>query len=122
MEQARALDEELRSGKDRGPLHGVPIGIKDIIDVEGLPTACGGSGGRIGSPKGMPTVVANLREAGAVIMGKTVTTPYAWIDPPPREIPGIWAGPGRFIERLGGGRGLRDVLRGDREPDGGVDH
>ena len=36
MEQARALDEELRAGKDRGPLHGIPIGIKDIIAVQGI--------------------------------------------------------------------------------------
>ncbi len=41
LRQARALDEELKAGKDRGPLHGIPIGIKDIIDVAGLPTACG---------------------------------------------------------------------------------
>src|SRR5262245_16191098 len=41
MEQARARDEELKAGKDRGPLHGIPIGIKDIIDVKGQPTACG---------------------------------------------------------------------------------
>ena len=41
LEQARSLDAELKSGNDRGPLHGIPIGIKDIIDVAGLPTACG---------------------------------------------------------------------------------
>ena len=41
IEQARGLDDELKNGNDRGPLHGIPIGIKDIIDVAGLPTACG---------------------------------------------------------------------------------
>ena len=41
IEQARELDDELKNGNDRGPLHGIPIGIKDIIDVAGLPTACG---------------------------------------------------------------------------------
>ena len=82
LEQARGLDDELKSGKDRGPLHGIPIGIKDIIDVAGLPTACGSKRWADGLPNRTPTVVANLREAGAVIMGKTVTTPYAWIDPP----------------------------------------
>ncbi len=82
IEQARALDEERQSGADRGPLHGIPIGIKDIIDVKGSPTACGSKRwvARIAGKDA--DVVAKLREAGAVIMGKTVTTPYAWIDPP----------------------------------------
>ena len=39
--QARELDAELQAGRDRGPLHGIPIGVKDIIDVKGLPTGCG---------------------------------------------------------------------------------
>jgi len=80
--QAHGLDHELKDGKDRGPLHGIPIGIKDIIDVAGLPTACGAKrwANRLATEDA--NVVANLRAAGAVIMGKTVTTPYAWIDPP----------------------------------------
>jgi Asp-tRNA(Asn)/Glu-tRNA(Gln) amidotransferase A subunit family amidase len=82
VEQARQRDDELTAGKDRGPLHGIPIGIKDIIDVAGLPTACGSKRWSNRIAKTDATVVANLREAGAVIMGKTVTTPYAWIDPP----------------------------------------
>jgi Asp-tRNA(Asn)/Glu-tRNA(Gln) amidotransferase A subunit family amidase len=82
FEEARGLDQELKNGNDRGPLHGIPVGIKDIIDVAGLPTACGAKrwANRIADKDA--AVVANLREAGAVIMGKTVTTPYAWIDPP----------------------------------------
>ena len=80
--QARALDDELRAGNDRGPLHGIPIGIKDIIDVAGLPTACGSKRWANRIAEKDANVVANLRESGAVIMGKTVTTPYAWIDPP----------------------------------------
>jgi Asp-tRNA(Asn)/Glu-tRNA(Gln) amidotransferase A subunit family amidase len=80
--QAHLLDDELKAGNDRGPLHGIPFGIKDIIDVAGLPTACGSKrwAGRIADKDAY--VVANLRKAGAVILGKTVTTPYAWIDPP----------------------------------------
>jgi aspartyl-tRNA(Asn)/glutamyl-tRNA(Gln) amidotransferase subunit A len=87
MAQARALDEELRSGQDRGPLHGIPIGVKDIIDVEGLPTACGAKrwADRIAGIDAY--MVSPLRRAGVVIMGKTVTTPYAWIDPPPTRNP-----------------------------------
>ncbi len=82
MEQAHALDKELKSGGDRGPLHGIPIGIKDIIDVAGLPTACGARRWAARVADSDADVVERLRNAGAVIMGKTVTTPYAWIDPP----------------------------------------
>jgi aspartyl-tRNA(Asn)/glutamyl-tRNA(Gln) amidotransferase subunit A len=87
MERARSLDDELRSGKDRGPLHGIPIGIKDIIDVKGLPTACGAKRWAHRIAEGDAPVVEKLRGAGAIIMGKTVTTPYAWIDPPPTRNP-----------------------------------
>ncbi len=80
--QSRALDDELKTGKDRGPLHGIPIGIKDIIDVAGFPTACGSKRWVDKVADSDAKIVANLRRAGAVIMGKTVTTAYAWIDPP----------------------------------------
>ena len=82
MAQAHALDEELKSGGARGPLHGIPIGIKDIIHVAGLPTGCGARRWADRVAADDAEVVANLRRAGAIIMGKTVTTPYAWIDPP----------------------------------------
>jgi len=82
LEQSRARDDELQRGKDRGPLHGIPVGVKDIIDVAGLPTACGSKRWSNRIADSDANVVANLRKAGAVIMGKTVTTPYAWIDPP----------------------------------------
>jgi Asp-tRNA(Asn)/Glu-tRNA(Gln) amidotransferase A subunit family amidase len=82
LKQAHALDDALKAGTDRGPLHGIPIGIKDIIDVAGLPTACGSKRWANRIAEKDASVVANLRNSGAVIMGKTVTTPYAWIDPP----------------------------------------
>jgi Asp-tRNA(Asn)/Glu-tRNA(Gln) amidotransferase A subunit family amidase len=82
LEQAQGLDDELENDNDRGPLHGIPIGIKDIIDVAGLPTACGSKRWADKLPKSDADVVERLRNAGAVIMGKTVTTSYAWIDPP----------------------------------------
>jgi aspartyl-tRNA(Asn)/glutamyl-tRNA(Gln) amidotransferase subunit A len=85
-EQARVLDEELAAGKGRGPLHGIPIGVKDIIDVKGLPTGNGLAGQRWVRPPQAAAedafIVARVREAGAVILGKTVSTPFAWIDPP----------------------------------------
>jgi aspartyl-tRNA(Asn)/glutamyl-tRNA(Gln) amidotransferase subunit A len=85
--QASSLDEELKGGKDRGPLHGIPIAIKDMIDVEGLPTLCGSKQWGSAIAASDADIVANLRENGAVIMGKAVTTPYAWIDPPSTRNP-----------------------------------
>jgi aspartyl-tRNA(Asn)/glutamyl-tRNA(Gln) amidotransferase subunit A len=80
--QARLRDDELKAGSDRGPLHGIPIGIKDIIDVAGMPTACGTTRLSHESSRKNARVVNSLLEAGAIIMGKTVTTAHAWIDPP----------------------------------------
>jgi Asp-tRNA(Asn)/Glu-tRNA(Gln) amidotransferase A subunit family amidase len=80
---ARELDRELAKGNDRGPLHGIPLGVKDIIDVAGLPTAAGAKQWATGPASEDAPIVAELRKAGAVILGKTVTTAYAWIDPPP---------------------------------------
>jgi Asp-tRNA(Asn)/Glu-tRNA(Gln) amidotransferase A subunit family amidase len=75
--QARAADEWRRSGRALGPLHGVPVGIKDIIDTADMPTENGSVlyAGR--TPSRDAAVVARLRAAGAVIMGKTVTTEFA---------------------------------------------
>ncbi|MGZ3431662.1 MAG: amidase [Isosphaeraceae bacterium] len=80
--QARDLDAELQAGRDRGPLHGMPIGVKDIINVQGLPTSCGIAGWEGSTDPIDASIVARLRKAGAIILGKTVSTPFAWIDPP----------------------------------------
>ncbi len=79
---ARGLDEERRAGRLRGPLHGIPFGIKDIFDVAGLPTAAGFGPWRDRIAERDCDVVALLRAAGAIILGKTVTTQFAWVDPP----------------------------------------
>lgn len=95
-EVVRELDAELRAGRVRGPLHGVPVTVKDVIDVAGMPTT--------GSSKAYParvasadaTAVARLRAAGAVIMGKVtthelalgVTTPQSMNPWDPERIPG----------------------------------
>lgn len=70
-QQAREADRELAAGRDRGPLHGAPISIKDLIDVAGTPTTAA-SRVREGhvAAHNAPAIVA-LREAGAVIIGKT---------------------------------------------------
>ncbi len=82
MRQAHAADARMATGAAPGPLQGVPFGIKDIIDVAGLPTSAGSKRGMIACAERDAPVVASLRAAGAIILGKTVTTPYAWIDPP----------------------------------------
>lgn len=82
MRQARELDEEIDSGTCRGPLHGIPFGVKDIIDVAGMPTSAGFRPWRERVVGKDAAVVARLRQNGAVILGKTVTTQFAWVDPP----------------------------------------
>jgi Asp-tRNA(Asn)/Glu-tRNA(Gln) amidotransferase A subunit family amidase len=81
LTQARALDEHRRHGKATGPLHGVPIGIKDIFDTSDYPTEFGSPLWAGRTPRRDAAVVARLRAAGAVIMGKTVTTEYAYYHP-----------------------------------------
>ena len=77
VEQARQADRWRGQGNPLGPLHGVPVGIKDIIDTADMPTENGSvlHAGR--TPSRDASVVARLRGAGAVIMGKTVTTEFA---------------------------------------------
>jgi len=71
LEAARTADAELAAGRDRGPLHGIPISIKDIFDVAGLPTTAASHVRRGHVARHDATVVARLREAGTVFVGKT---------------------------------------------------
>ncbi len=77
LERARAADAERRTGRSVGPLQGIPVGIKDIFDTADMPTENGTilHAGR--TPGYDATAVALLRQAGAVIMGKTVSTELA---------------------------------------------
>ncbi|MDX1948215.1 MAG: amidase [Pirellulaceae bacterium] len=85
--EAKRLGEMLDQEESLGPLHGIPIGIKDIIDVAGWPTRCG-SPLRTGHVAAKDAaVVARLKKAGAIILGKTVTTEFASFDPPPTRNP-----------------------------------
>jgi aspartyl-tRNA(Asn)/glutamyl-tRNA(Gln) amidotransferase subunit A len=85
--QAEALEAELRQGRWRGPLHGIPIGIKDIFDVYDWPTAAGSQLWADSIARQDALVVSRLRQAGAILLGKTVTTQYASFDPPPTRNP-----------------------------------
>src|ERR1700733_8521778 len=76
--QARALDR----GPRRGPLHGIPIGLKDTIDTFDMPTEMGSAIYRGNRPRADASCVALLRRAGAVILGKTATCEFAGSAPP----------------------------------------
>jgi aspartyl-tRNA(Asn)/glutamyl-tRNA(Gln) amidotransferase subunit A len=84
---AAVLGDELRAGKSRGPLHGIPMGIKDIVDVAGWHTKAGSPLRKGHVAQRDATIVARLREAGAILLGKTVTTEFASFDPPPTRNP-----------------------------------
>ena len=86
-QEAERRMEEIRTGGWRGPLHGVPIGIKDIFDVFDWPTAAGSRLWKNSVARKDATAVRKLRQAGAVFVGKTVTTQYASFDPPPTRNP-----------------------------------
>ena len=81
LRQARALDARRRSGQSIGSLHGLPVGIKDIFDTADYPTECGSALFKGRRPARDCTAVARLRAAGAVIIGKTVTTECAYFHP-----------------------------------------
>jgi Asp-tRNA(Asn)/Glu-tRNA(Gln) amidotransferase A subunit family amidase len=81
LAQARAADALSKEGKGVGPLHGVPVGVKDIIDTVDLPTENGCRAHRGRQPTVDAACVTALRRAGAVIMGKTVTTELATFTP-----------------------------------------
>ena len=79
--QAADADQRRGAGQDTGPLHGVPVGIKDIFDTEMLPTENGSPLHAGRRPREDAACVAMLRQAGAVILGKTVTTEFATYEP-----------------------------------------
>ena len=77
MEQARAADTEIQSGKYRGPLHGLPVAVKDIIDTAGVRTTYGSGLFREHVPSADATVIQKFKAAGAVTIGKLATTEFA---------------------------------------------
>ncbi len=81
LAQARALDRHKADGGRLGLLHGVPVGIKDIFDTRDYPTECGSPALAGRRPDIDATAVRLLREAGAVIIGKTVSTEFAYFHP-----------------------------------------
>jgi len=87
LARAEECAREIERGGWRGPLHGIPVAIKDIFDVFDWPTAAGSRLWKNSIARQDATVVRRLRQAGAVFLGKTVTTQYASFDPPPTRNP-----------------------------------
>jgi Asp-tRNA(Asn)/Glu-tRNA(Gln) amidotransferase A subunit family amidase len=81
LDEAKAADAARQQGKGVGPLHGVPVGIKDIIDTAGLPTEHGSPAFKGRRPFHDAACITALRRAGGVVLGKTVTTELATITP-----------------------------------------
>jgi Asp-tRNA(Asn)/Glu-tRNA(Gln) amidotransferase A subunit family amidase len=111
--QAHALD----NGPVRGPLHGLPIGVKDLFDTIDFPTSYGSPvyGGH--RPKADAASVALCREAGALVMGKTVTTEFAYFYPGATRNHARW-----LFERLRSRSCRQHVAAGARHSDGRLGH
>lgn len=85
--QAALCAQEAKAGKYRGWLHGIPVAIKDIFDVEGMPTTCGAKAWAHTRPMKDASSVQRLRRQGAIVLGKTHTTEFAYRDPAPTRNP-----------------------------------
>ena len=81
LDQARELDRIRKAGRPVGPLHGVPVGLKDIVDTRDMPTRLGTQIFDDRQTDSDARMVEHLHEAGAVIMGKTKTTEFAYMHP-----------------------------------------
>ena len=114
--RAKQLDDAIA-----GPLQGLVVGIKDVIDTADLPTGYGSPLFADHQPAADADVVAALRRAGAIVLGKTESTEFAMFQPTRTRNPvDLGPDPGRFLERLGGGRGGRNGPGRARHPDGRV--
>jgi len=98
LEEAARAEEEILAGEYRGPLHGIPIGIKDLICTEGVRTTMGSAFFEDYVPDHSATVVSKLEEAGAILIGKTNTHEFAY-------------GPTGDSSRFGPTRNPRDLSR-----------
>jgi amidase len=97
LAQADALDRERTRGRVRGPLHGIPIALKDNIQTTDMPTTGGAVAFEGLVPPYEATLVTQLRDAGAVIVAKTVLTELAnWVAGPPTPMPGNYSSLGGY--------------------------
>jgi len=82
LEKASEADEHRRSGKPVGPLHGIPVAVKDIIGTVDMPTECGTIIRKGRSYSQNAEIIDLLHAAGAIVMGKTATSELAYLGPP----------------------------------------
>jgi amidase len=102
LDRARDADTELAAGRIRGPIHGVPFTIKDSLDTAGLVTTAGTVGWRERVPPRDATVVARLKAAGGIFLGKTNTPEFTWSDETDNDVYGRTSNP-YDLERTPGG-------------------
>jgi len=81
LDDARRADKELRAGVDRGPLHGIPYGVKDVFDTAGIRTTCHSKIMMENVPSEDSEVVSRLAQAGGVLLGKLATDEFAFGGP-----------------------------------------
>jgi aspartyl-tRNA(Asn)/glutamyl-tRNA(Gln) amidotransferase subunit A len=102
LQQARIADQALAEGRDAGPLHGIPVAVKDNIDTADMPTTYGSAHFAGHRPDRDARCVANLREAGAIIIGKTLTHEFAYGPTGDRSLHGAARNPANTACMTGG--------------------
>jgi amidase len=105
LERAAAADDALANGSSIGPLHGVPITLKDSIDTAGLRTTAGTAGWKDRVPARDATVAARLKAAGAIVIAKTNTPEFTWSDQTDNDVIGRTNNPWDLERSPGGSSG-----------------
>ena len=105
LEVARGADADLRRGVVRGPLHGVPFTIKDSLDTAGIVTTAGTTGWADRVPERDATVVARLKAAGGILLGKTNTPEFTWANDADNLVYGRTSNPYDLDRSPGGSSG-----------------
>ncbi|MEI7744891.1 MAG: amidase [Chloroflexota bacterium] len=104
-ERAREADAARRRGDVRGPLHGIPFTLKDSLDTAGVVTTAGTAGWRDRLPVRDATVVARLRAAGGILLGKTNTPEFTWSNETDNDVYGRTSNPYDLARTPGGSSG-----------------
>jgi aspartyl-tRNA(Asn)/glutamyl-tRNA(Gln) amidotransferase subunit A len=83
IQAARTAEQDILAGNSAGPLHGIPFGAKDLYYTAGIRTSAGSKVAEDFVPATSATVITRLQKAGAILLGKTTTTEYAFFGGPP---------------------------------------